>query len=329
MSSRSEQDPRTGNSLEEFRRDFADNLCYERGTTAESASAQDTYWTLAVTIRDRLADRRARTARANYLANPKFVYYLSAEYMLGRQLRQNALYTGTADLARQAVAASGFTAWDLESLDVEPGPGPVQRRPVRGGRRGADALGEPHQGALPERQHGSRAGTAAQVAVFPGLLLAAGHHPPVPVPGRRADLGRRRSVDPNVDPEHRALGLLLLRPDSPRLLPRHLARRTRAGTPARVGRTLNLPPPRRLRVKEGPSPSPFRVLRGQRVPGRGDLRPYRASPDQPMFYGEELNIGRVISSRTEITYGLRPGFDHQRQKAQQNPGSRISPHGES
>jgi glycogen phosphorylase len=42
---------------------------------------------------------------------------------LWRQLRQNALYTGTADLARQAAAASGFTAWDLESLDVEPGLG--------------------------------------------------------------------------------------------------------------------------------------------------------------------------------------------------------------
>jgi glycogen phosphorylase len=118
-----EQDPRTGTSLEEFQRDLADNLCYERGTTVESASAQDAYWTLAVTIRDRLAARRARTARANYAANPKFVYYLSAEYMLGRQLRQNALYTGTAELARQAVAASGFTSWDLESLDVEPGLG--------------------------------------------------------------------------------------------------------------------------------------------------------------------------------------------------------------
>ena len=64
-------------------------------------------------------------------------------------------------------------------------PGPVQRRPLRGGRRGADALGEPHQGALPERQHGSRPGTAAQAAVLPGLLLAAGHHPPVPVPQQR------------------------------------------------------------------------------------------------------------------------------------------------
>src|SRR5271165_640982 len=112
-----------GNTLAEFERDLADNLCYQRGTTAESASAQDVYWTLAVTVRDRLADRRTRTARANYEANPKFVYYLSAEYMLGRQLRQNAMYTGTADLARQAVASSGFSIEDLEALDVEPGLG--------------------------------------------------------------------------------------------------------------------------------------------------------------------------------------------------------------
>jgi starch phosphorylase len=112
-----------GNTLAEFERSLADNLCYERGTTAESASTQDAYWTLAVTVRDRLADRRSRTAEANYQANPKFVYYLSAEYMLGRQLRQNAVYTGTADLARQAVARSGVSLEDLEALDVEPGLG--------------------------------------------------------------------------------------------------------------------------------------------------------------------------------------------------------------
>ena len=112
-----------GQTLADFERDLADNLCYERGTTAESASALDAYWTLAVTVRDRLADRRARTARANYEANPKFVYYLSAEYMLGRQLRQNTLYTGTAELARQAVAGSGFSAEEIEALDVEPGLG--------------------------------------------------------------------------------------------------------------------------------------------------------------------------------------------------------------
>jgi glycogen phosphorylase len=112
-----------GHTVAGFGQDLADNLCYERGTTVESASLADAYWTLAVTIRDRLAERRARTAEAHYLTNPKFVYYLSAEYMLGRQLRQNALYTGTADLARQALASFGVSADALEARDVEPGLG--------------------------------------------------------------------------------------------------------------------------------------------------------------------------------------------------------------
>ena len=114
---------RVGKTLTDFERDLADNLTYERGTTVESASLQDAYWTLAVTVRDRLADRRARTARANYAANPKFVYYLSAEYMLGRQLSQNAMYTGTAGFARLALAGLGVTVGDADALDVEPGLG--------------------------------------------------------------------------------------------------------------------------------------------------------------------------------------------------------------
>ena len=112
-----------GNTLADFKQDLADNLYYERGTTVESASPHDAYWTLAVTVRDRLADRRARTAQAHYVTNPKFVYYLSAEYMLGRQLHQNAMYTGTEDLARQALASVGVSADALEALDVEPGLG--------------------------------------------------------------------------------------------------------------------------------------------------------------------------------------------------------------
>jgi glycogen phosphorylase len=109
--------------LADFERDLADNLYYERGTTVESASLADAYWTLAMTIRDHLADRRARTAEVHYATNPKFVYYLSAEYMLGRQLRQNAMYTGTAGLAREAFATVGVSAEDLAGLDVEPGLG--------------------------------------------------------------------------------------------------------------------------------------------------------------------------------------------------------------
>jgi glycogen phosphorylase len=112
-----------GTTLEDFEQGLLSNLYYQRGTTIESASGHDAYHTLAVTVRDRLIDRYARTTAAHYAANPRFVYYLSAEYMLGRQLRQNLLYTNTEQWTHEVVAALGLSLEDLESYDVEPGLG--------------------------------------------------------------------------------------------------------------------------------------------------------------------------------------------------------------
>jgi starch phosphorylase len=108
-----------GNTPDEFDRDLLSNLYYRRGTTVASASAQDIYDTLAVTVRDRLAERRGRTAAAHHHANPRWVYYLSAEYMLGRQLEQNLLYSQTGDVARAILPEFD----QLAALDVEPGLG--------------------------------------------------------------------------------------------------------------------------------------------------------------------------------------------------------------
>ena len=107
----------------DFKRDLLNNLYTRRGTTIESASPQDAYETLALTVRDRLAERRARTAAAHYESNPRWVYYLSAEFLMGRQLEQNVLYSGTGALAAEALTALGFTPDEVEDLDVEPGLG--------------------------------------------------------------------------------------------------------------------------------------------------------------------------------------------------------------
>jgi starch phosphorylase len=112
-----------GNTTADFQRDLLDNLYFQRGTTIESASAHDAYQSLAMAVRDRLAARRARTAAAHYEANPRFVYYLSAEYLPGRQLEQNVLYTHTEDTARRALAELGISYERLTALDVEPGLG--------------------------------------------------------------------------------------------------------------------------------------------------------------------------------------------------------------
>ncbi|MFG2041956.1 glycogen/starch/alpha-glucan phosphorylase [Dactylosporangium sp. NPDC048998] len=112
-----------GTTLEDFERDLISNLYYQRGTTLESASGSDGYQTLALTVRDRLVERYARTAAAHYAANPRFVYYLSAEYLLGRQLRQNLLYTDTERYVRAIAEDLGVSLEDLEGYDVEPGLG--------------------------------------------------------------------------------------------------------------------------------------------------------------------------------------------------------------
>jgi len=113
----------SGDTPGDFGRDLLSNLYYQRGTTLESASPQDAYHSLALTVRDRLVDRYIRTAAAYYRANPRFIYYLSAEYMLGKQLDQNLLYSGTEECARRALDGLGLSLPDLVALDIEPGLG--------------------------------------------------------------------------------------------------------------------------------------------------------------------------------------------------------------
>ncbi len=114
---------RTAKTVEEFQQLLFDNLYHTHGQAVQSASRHDGYTTLSYTVRDQLVDRWRRTTEAHYRANPKFVYYLSAEYLPGKQLSQNMLYTDTEDLARKALADVDLNIDDFAELDVEPGLG--------------------------------------------------------------------------------------------------------------------------------------------------------------------------------------------------------------
>lgn len=104
----------------DFKRALADNMYYARGQAAPTASLEDVYAALALTVRDYLVDRWHRTVEAYARNRPKFVYYLSAEYLPGKQITQNLLYTGTWDLARQALAELGYNLEELIELEPEP-----------------------------------------------------------------------------------------------------------------------------------------------------------------------------------------------------------------
>ena len=108
MNTEEKTSARTKRKPKAFRQAILDNLYFSRGSAIQSASHHDVYVALALTVRDHLIERWAKTTQAHYDANPKFVYYLSAEYLLGKQLPQNLLYTDTATLTKNN-AACPFT----------------------------------------------------------------------------------------------------------------------------------------------------------------------------------------------------------------------------
>ncbi|MDH3676438.1 MAG: glycogen/starch/alpha-glucan family phosphorylase, partial [Anaerolineae bacterium] len=123
MTSTIKTNARTASTVRGFEKAVGDNLYYSRGSAIYSASKYDILTALSYTVRDQLIDRWRRTTDAHFKTNPKFVYYLSAEYLLGKQLPQNLLYTDTMDLARKALSKHGIDLDDLIELDAEPGLG--------------------------------------------------------------------------------------------------------------------------------------------------------------------------------------------------------------
>jgi starch phosphorylase len=110
-------------TVEDFHQLLVQNLYHSHGQAMQSASIHDAYMALCYTVRDFLIERWRKTADTRYESNPKYVYYLSAEYLLGKQLPQNLLYTNTYDTAREAMAKYNIQLEDLLKLDPEPGLG--------------------------------------------------------------------------------------------------------------------------------------------------------------------------------------------------------------
>ena len=115
--------PPVPTTAEAFRQSTMNNLYRARGQAVQSASHQDVYMALSYTVRDLLIERWRQTTEAQFAANPKFVYYLSAEYLPGKQLAQNLQYTHMEQLARDSLAMHKLDLDRYLDLDVEPGLG--------------------------------------------------------------------------------------------------------------------------------------------------------------------------------------------------------------
>ncbi len=111
------------NTVDGFVREFLHELNTDLGVALSRSSINDQYTALAHTVRNYLTARWLETMRRNRELQPKTVAYLSAEYLLGRQLGNNLLAANLNDIAAKALNGCGLSLDTLRAQEVEPGLG--------------------------------------------------------------------------------------------------------------------------------------------------------------------------------------------------------------
>jgi glycogen phosphorylase len=101
--------------------DYDRHLLFDKAAEPASATPRDQFEAFARSVRDVLAQRWARTTATYARRNPKMVYYLSMEFLIGRSLANNVTNLLLDDLV-QSASAEKHLDW-LALLDQEPDPG--------------------------------------------------------------------------------------------------------------------------------------------------------------------------------------------------------------
>jgi starch phosphorylase len=116
-------DVRRGMTAADVKQAFLDNLECVLGRVPRTASLNDAFTALALTVRDRVMERGTRTMENYYAHDSRTVAYLSAEYLPGPHLANNLLSLGITEEARRAMAELGYDLDRLIDQEEEPGLG--------------------------------------------------------------------------------------------------------------------------------------------------------------------------------------------------------------
>ena len=102
---------------------FAHRMMYSVAQDQFTARTFDVYQALARTVRDRLMERWFRTQNTYYRQDPKRVYYLSLEFLMGRSLRNNILNLDAEGAYGRAMEEIGFRMEDIAQQEWDAGLG--------------------------------------------------------------------------------------------------------------------------------------------------------------------------------------------------------------
>jgi starch phosphorylase len=108
---------------EAFKRLIVNKLKERLAKDPRHAAPYDRFLCVAYAVVDHLIERWVNTQERYHRENPKRVYYLSMEYLLGRTLESALLNLGLYDTAKEALAELGVELADLLEEEADPGLG--------------------------------------------------------------------------------------------------------------------------------------------------------------------------------------------------------------
>ncbi len=114
---------RAGRTADALEASILENLHYDLARLPESATANDWYLAVALTVRDRMIDNWIEHAAHLKSTARRIVGYLSAEFLLGPHLGNNVVNLGIESELREAVSRLGVDYDEIAAREEEPGLG--------------------------------------------------------------------------------------------------------------------------------------------------------------------------------------------------------------
>ncbi|RFT40725.1 glycogen phosphorylase, partial [Gardnerella vaginalis] len=115
--------PKAKTTAATFAKELQEHLKYTQGVTPEQATTADVYVAAATAVRRHLMDSWMQTQHDMINGNTKAVGYLSAEFLMGKQLENALLNSGLTDQFNKAVTKLGFDPKAVIDAEYEPGLG--------------------------------------------------------------------------------------------------------------------------------------------------------------------------------------------------------------
>ena len=107
--------------------DLQESIChhakYSLGRAWRDLSPQDRFTAVALAVRDRMMTGMLETEERYRQRDPKRLYYLSIEFLIGQSLGNNLLNLGIRESCRQALSNLGADLDEVEETEPDPGSG--------------------------------------------------------------------------------------------------------------------------------------------------------------------------------------------------------------